>query len=71
MNEFAINLPSNQGGNPDISVFDTLYTMGFKQFSLNLEILKKVNWSIDAALDKLTNEAQLAKDYGEHWKNIM
>ena len=57
MNEFALSTASNKDVNfSDISVFNTLYTMGFKQFSLNLAILKSVSWSIDAALDKLMDE---------------
>ena len=57
MNEFALSTASNKDVNfSDISIFNTLYTMGFKQFSLNLAILKSVKWEIDPALDKLMDE---------------
>ena len=57
MNEFALSTATNPDVNyTDVSVFNTLYTMGFKQFSLNLAILKATCWNFDATLDRLTNE---------------
>ena len=63
-----LQMPNQQ--NKELECFDNLYKMGFKQFSLNLLLLQKHEWSMETVIPMLTNEEKLVERFGDNWRNI-